>query len=46
MARSEFHRMMSERKEYPRNSLDWQWRTNAARKLVWMMRGVPVINWA
>lgn len=44
-ARSEFHRMMAERKAYAPGSPDHEYRTRAARKLVWLMRGVPVTEW-
>jgi hypothetical protein len=40
-----FLHMMRERRRFPRDSLDWQWRTAAARKYVWMMRGVPTDEW-
>jgi hypothetical protein len=40
-----FLRLMAERRQYPRNSLDWMWRTRAARKLVWLMMGRPVKEW-
>ena len=45
MGRTEFHRMMAERKAYAPGSPDYEWRTSAARKLVWMMRGVPTMEW-
>ncbi len=45
MARSEFHRMMAERKAFATGSLDYEYRTRAARKLVWLMRGVPTMEW-
>ena len=44
-ARSEFHRLIAERRQYPRGSADWQWRTQAARKLLWIMQGVPPKDW-
>jgi len=45
MARSEFRRMMAERRAYAPGSPDHEYRTTAARKLVLMMRGVPVNDW-
>lgn len=45
MARSEFMRMMAERRAYAPGSPDHNWRSRAARKLVWLMRGVPVLEW-
>ena len=45
MARSEFMRMMAERRACAPGSPDHEYRTRAARKLVWLMRGVPVLEW-
>jgi len=45
MARAEFHRLMAERKAFAAGSPDYEYRTRAARKLVWMMRGVPTTEW-
>lgn len=45
MARAEFHRMMRERRAFAPGSTDHNYRTRAARKLVWLMRGVPVKDW-
>jgi len=39
-------RMLSERRAYPRGTADWAWRTLAARKYVWLIRKVPVMEWA
>lgn len=44
-ARSLFKQMMTERRQYPRGSSDFEWRTRAARKYVWLMRGVPSAEW-
>ena len=44
-AKQLFHRMMQERRKYPRGSIEWDWRTRAARKYVWMMRKVPTCCW-
>lgn len=44
-AKALFHRMMAERRAFPRGSLDHEYRTRAARQYVWMMRRVPVREW-
>ena len=41
-----FRRMIHERKAFPSGSPEWEWRSRAARKLVWLMRGVPVNEWS
>ena len=41
----EFRRMMRERKKFSRGTADHEYRTRAARKLVWMINGVPVSEW-
>ena len=43
--RALFHEIMAERRRWPKGSADWDYRTRAARKLVWMIRGIPVIDW-
>ncbi|MGL4406370.1 MAG: hypothetical protein ACRCT6_11450 [Notoacmeibacter sp.] len=40
-ARWNFRRMMAERRTWPKGSLDWRWRTSAARKHFWLYRGIP-----
>ena len=45
MAKQEFRRLMQERKAFPVGSPDHEYRTRAARKLAWIMRGVPVSEW-
>lgn len=40
-----FRRMMQERRQYPRESMDWNYRTRAARKYLWIMWDVPVTEW-
>lgn len=45
MACTEFHRMMAERKAFAPGSLEYEYRTRAARKLVWLMRGIPTSHW-
>ena len=37
--------LIRERRAFPRNSLDWNYRTRAARKLIWMARGYPTKDW-
>ncbi len=44
-ARSEFRRMLAERRAFPVGSPDYNYRTRAARQLLWMIRGVPVLEW-
>lgn len=43
--KAEFRRLIAERKAFPVGSPDHEYRTRAARKLVWVMRGVPVAEW-
>lgn len=38
-------RMLTERRRFDKDSMDYEWRTRAARKYVWMLRGVPVLEW-
>lgn len=45
-ARAEFQRILTERRAYPSGSPDHRYRTRTARKLVWLMRGIPVSNWS
>lgn len=45
MARSEFRRMLNERRAYPVGSPDWNYRTRAARMLLNMIRNVPASEW-
>ena len=45
MAKQEFRRLMRERRAFPVGSPDHKYRTRAARKLVWTIRGVPVAEW-
>ena len=40
-----FREMMRERLKHPKGSLDWQWRTDAARKYLWIHWGVPTTEW-
>ena len=43
--RESFHRCMSMRRNYARGSSDHAAITRTARKLIWLMRGVPVDRW-
>ena len=43
--RARFLATMAQRRRYPRGSMDYNALTRAARKYVWIMRGVPVNNW-
>ena len=43
--RAAFLALMAERRNWPRGSADHDYRTRAARKLVWIMRGVPTTEW-
>ncbi len=45
MERELFRLMLRDRRAFPKGSLDWEWRTAAARKYMWMMRGIPVMEW-
>lgn len=40
-----FRAMLRERKHHPKGSHEYEWRTNAARKYAWMLRGVPASQW-
>lgn len=44
-ARDHFRATMAERRAFPRGTLDHEYRTRAARKLLWIARGVPVNEW-
>ena len=44
-ARTEFHRIMSERRAFAPGSVDHTYRSRAARKLLNLIRGVPVDQW-
>lgn len=45
MERELFRLMLRERRAFPRDSLDYEWRTAAARKYLYLMRGIPVLEW-
>jgi hypothetical protein len=42
---TEFHHLMRERRLFAAGSPDHAYRTRAARKIVWLMRGVPASEW-
>lgn len=37
--------MLRERKQFPRGSLDHEWRSAAARKYYWITRRIPRTEW-
>ena len=41
-----FRQMMSERRQFMKGTADHEYRTRAARKYLWMMRGVPTSEWS
>lgn len=43
--RENFLRAMSERRKWPRGSMDWSALTTAARKYLWILRDVPTTEW-
>jgi len=43
--RTEFLRVMAERRRHAPGSPDHTYRTRAARTLLWMLRGVPAAEW-
>lgn len=45
-ARDLFKATMSERRRCARGSADRDYLTRAARKYVWLMRGVPATEWS
>lgn len=44
-AREIAQRLLNERAAFPVGSPDWEYRTRAAWKLIWLMRGVPAAEW-
>lgn len=40
-----FQQMVRDRRQYAPGSIDWQWRTKAARTYLAMLRGVPTTEW-
>ena len=40
-----FRQIMRERRYYKRGTPEHDWRTRAARKFVWIIRGVPTSEW-
>lgn len=43
--RERFRALMAERRKWPKGSVDHNYRTRAARKLVWIIRRVPTTEW-
>ena len=43
--REHFAAAMRDRRRYKRGSAEWDYLTRTARKLVWIMRGIPVLEW-
>ncbi len=43
--RALFRRMMAERRQFARGSLDHNYRTRAARKYLWLAIGQPADKW-
>lgn len=43
--RQNFRALMAERRNWPKGSADHDYRSRAARKLVWIMRNVPTTEW-
>lgn len=41
-----FRKTMAERRQHPRGSLDHQYLTRTARKMVWLMWGIPANEWS
>jgi hypothetical protein len=40
-----FHILMAQRRGWRRGTVEHSYMTRAARKLVWIIRGVPAMNW-
>lgn len=43
--REVFRQVMKERRQWPNGSGDWAYRTRAARRLAWIIRGIPTTEW-
>lgn len=43
--RDYFRQMLRERRQYARGSLDWEAKTRAARKYLFIIRKVPTNQW-
>ena len=44
-AKAEFRKVMAERRTKAKNTAEHRYRTIAARKLLWLLRGVPTNTW-
>lgn len=40
-----FRAIMAERRNWPPGSADHEYRSRAARKLVWIIKGIPTNQW-
>jgi hypothetical protein len=40
-----FRAFMAQRRAYPRHTAEHEYMTRAARKALWLLRGVPVTQW-
>lgn len=45
-ARENLRQMLAQRRQFPRHSAEWNWRTRAARKYVWIILGLPTTEWS
>lgn len=43
--REHFRALMADRRNWPRGSSDHEYRSRAARRLVWIIKGIPVDAW-
>lgn len=43
--RRAFRDLMAERRQFARGTYEHEYLTRTGRKLIWIMRGVPVNNW-
>lgn len=41
-----FRSIMAERRAYRHGDPERSWRTNAARKFIWLLRGIPPNQWS
>lgn len=45
MTRLHLRKCLIERRQHPRGSYEWQYLTRAARKIAWILRGIPTTEW-
>jgi hypothetical protein len=43
--RSTLRSVLAQRRAHARDSIEWAYLTRAARKLAWIVRGVPTSQW-